>query len=259
VAVRGPDAAGFLDRMLSNEIEGLAVGGSCEAMLLTPKARVIALLVVYRRTDDDFLLLTDAGLDAIVAQTLLRARFAAKVEVETEEHSSYVLLDAADEDAGGAIVIESHEFGPGREVVGAAPPAALYKLSSEEAEVRRIAAGMPRFGREIDDRVLPAEAGLVERTVSFDKGCYPGQEPIARLHYRGHTNRGLRVLRLETDVAPAFDAEVSYEDKVVGRVTSAAVRDGEVVALAYVRNEVPADAIVEVDGLRASMIEPSRP
>ena len=245
--------------MLSNEIEGLAVGGSCEAMLLTPKARVIALLVVYRRTDDDFLLLTDAGLDAIVAQTLLRARFAAKVEVETEEHSSYVLLDAADEDAGGAIVIESHEFGPGREVVGAAPLAALHELSSEEAEVRRIAAGMPRFGREIDDRVLPAEAGLVERTVSFDKGCYPGQEPIARLHYRGHTNRGLRVLRLETDVAPAFDAEVSYEDKVVGRVTSAAVRDGEVVALAYVRNEVPADAIVEVDGLRASMIEPSRP
>ena len=70
-------------------------------------------------------------------------------------------------------------------------------VSPEELERLRIQAGTPAWGKEIDDRVLPAEAGLTERAVSFTKGCYPGQEPIARLHYRGHANRGLRVLALD--------------------------------------------------------------
>ena len=96
--------------------------------------------------------------------------------------------------------------------------------------------------------MLPAEAGLEERAISFTKGCYPGQEPIARLHYRGHANRGLRVLEIEGRVLPAFDSEVAYDGKAVGRVTSAVSEDGHVVALAYVRREVPADAGVIVDG-----------
>ena len=79
---------------------------------------------------------------------------------------------------------------------------------------RPVRAGTPRVGLEIDDRVLPAEAGLTERAVSFTKGCYPGQEPIARLHYRGHANRGLRVLRLDTDEPPVYDAELVLDGKV---------------------------------------------
>ena len=124
-------------------------------------------------------------------------------------------------------------------------------LAPEELERRRIEAGVPRWGREIDDRILPAEAGLTETHVSFEKGCYPGQEPVARLHYRGHANRGLRVLAVDGDVAP--DDEVRYEDKVVGRITSAA--DG--VALAYVRAEVPADA--ELRTSAATLSAPPRP
>ncbi|MDE3026577.1 MAG: tRNA-modifying protein YgfZ, partial [Acidobacteriota bacterium] len=96
-------------------------------------------------------------------------------------------------------------------------------LSDDELELRRIEAGVPRWGRELDDRILPAEAGLDATHVSFTKGCYPGQEPIARLHYRGHVNRTLRVVELDDGVA-------------VERVTSTATRpDGSVVALAYVR------------------------
>ncbi len=103
---------------------------------------------------------------------------------------------------------------------------------------------MPAWGKEIDDRVLPAEAGLTERAVSFTKGCYPGQEPIARLHYRGHANRGLRVLELTK--LPVPDTELIYEGKAVGRITSAA-RDGDrVVALAYVRREVPQGAELDL-------------
>ena len=96
-------------------------------------------------------------------------------------------------------------------------------MSPEELELRRIEAGVPRWGYELDDRVLPAEAGLDATHVSFSKGCYPGQEPIARLHYRGHVNRTLRVVELDDGTA-------------VERVTSQARRpDGTVVALAYVR------------------------
>jgi folate-binding protein YgfZ len=118
-------------------------------------------------------------------------------------------------------------------------------LPAEELERRRIEARVPRWGRELDDRVLPAEAGLDSTHISFSKGCYPGQEPVARLHYRGHPNRGLRVLELP-DV-PAYDAELVHDGKVVGRVTSATRRpDGSVVALAYVRVEVPEEAHLEL-------------
>ena len=86
---------------------------------------------------------------------------------------------------------------------------------------------------------LPAEAGLDRRAVDFEKGCYPGQEPIARQHYRGRVNRTLRVLEIEGEELPEYDAELTFEDKAVGRVTSAAVDGGNVVALAYVRVEVP--------------------
>ena len=73
--------------------------------------------------------------------------------------------------------------------------------------------------------MLPAEAGLEERAISFTKGCYPGQEPVARLHYRGHPNRGLRVLALEGDDLPAYDAELTLDGKAVGRITSAVADD----------------------------------
>src|SRR5215208_519449 len=216
VRVQGPDAEDFLQRMLSNDV-ALEEGASCEALLLTPKARVIAPMRVWRRTHDDFLLLTEPDLGDVVRTQLLRARFAARCEIEPEEHTSLLVFGRSDG-------IANDEYGaPAVEVLDTdAEPT----LSDDELERMRIEAGTPRFGREIDDRVLPAEAGLVERAVSFTKGCYPGQEPIARLHHRGHANRGLRVLRIETDSPLPPDAEVRLGDKVVGRVTSSARANG---------------------------------
>ena len=104
-----------------------------------------------------------------------------------------------------------------------------------------IEAGTPAWGTEIDDRVLPAEAGLTERAVSFTKGCYPGQEPIARLQHRGKVNRRLRLLEIDS---ASSGEEITYEGKAVGRVTSAI--PGR--ALAYVRTEVPEDAELDVAG-----------
>ena len=200
------------------------------------------LRLIWRRTADDFLLLTEPELGDVVRGHLMRMRLRAHVEIEAEEHTSHVVFGAVD----GA---PTDEYGvPAVEVLDTelAPT-----VGEDELELLRIRACTPRWGRELDERVLPAEAGLDERAISFTKGCYPGQEPIARLHYRGHANRGLRVLEIEGPEAPAYDAEVLHDDKVVGRVTSAVPEDGHVVALAYVRREVPDDVIVVVDGRSA--------
>jgi folate-binding protein YgfZ len=230
VALRGPDAKDFLQRMVSNDVE-LA---PCPALLLTPKARVIAPLVVVDRGEGDYLLLTEPGLGEVVRSTLLRARFAAKVEIEPEEHTSVVVF-------GEAEGIPNDEYGlPAVELLDAEPP--HEPADDEELERLRIAARRPRWGAEIDDRILPAEAGLTDTHVSFTKGCYPGQEPIARLHHRGKVNRELRVLEVEG--RPARDAEIRHGEKVVGRITSSVPG----LALAYVRTDVPADAALEVAG-----------
>jgi tRNA-modifying protein YgfZ len=237
--VAGADAATFLQALVSNDVEALAEGESCEALLLTPKARVIAPLVVLRRSAEDFLVLTEPELGERVRAQLVRFRLRSKVEIEPEQHQSVVVLGQTE---GG---IPNRDYGvPAVELLDEGH--AGREASEEELEVLRIRARTPRMGHEIDDRVLPAETGLVERAVSFTKGCYPGQEPVVRLHHRGHANRGLRVLELDGDV-PEYDAEVRHGDRLVGRVTSAAHDGDRVVALAYVRVEVPLEAELAVD------------
>jgi folate-binding protein YgfZ len=233
VRVQGPDAVDYLNRMLSNDVPD---GGSVDALLLTPKAKVIAPVLVWRRGADDVLLLTEPELGEVLRTQLTRMRFAAKCEIEAEEHTSTIVFD-------GGEGIPNHDYGVAAvEVLDASIDA------DDEAvlEPLRIEAATPRFGREIDDRVLPAEAGLDERAISFTKGCYPGQEPIARLRFRGHANRTLRVLDVES-AEPG--AEVRHGDRVVGRVTSAVPG----VALAYVRTDVPDDAELDVAGAAARL------
>lgn len=241
VRVKGSDALDFLQRMLSNDVSQ----ESCEALLLTAKARVIAPLVVWRCGEDDFLLLTEPELGDVVRAQLTRMRLRANVEIALEEHTSVVVL-------GGVDGIPNRDYGvPAVEVLDADLEPTI---SDAELELTRIRAGTPRWGREIDDRILPAEAGLDERAISFTKGCYPGQEPIARLRHRGRANRGLRLLEIGDGDVPAYDAELVYEGKAVGRVTSAA-RDGDrIVALAFVRREVPKDADLSVGGSRARQL-----
>src|SRR3954471_7141668 len=232
VGVRGPDAVDFMQRMLSNDVEQEAE--VFPALLLTAKGRIVAPLRVWRRATDDFLLLTEPELGDVVRSTLLRARFAAKSEVEREEHTSVLVFGVADGLPGerpGTVEVLDGDF--------------ETTLDDEELERARIETRVPAWGKELDESILPAEAGLDRTHISFTKGCFPGQEPIARLHYRGHANRELRVL----DVAGARPGdEVRFGEKVVGRVTSAV----EDLALAYVRTEVPDGAEVDVAGRSAT-------
>ena len=244
IGVAGPDAASYLERMLSNEVEALELLGSCEALLLTPKARVIATVTVWRRGHDDFLLLTEPELADRLRAELVRYRFASKAVIDVEEHSSTLVLGA---DAPDGAVPNTDYGVPAYEAIDSGAPDGAEVISADELEGLRIRAATPRMGMEIDDRVLPAEAGLTERAVSFTKGCYPGQEPVARLHYRGHVNRRLRVLAVDGEVEPGV--EITYEGKIVGRITSAV--DGH--ALAYVRTEVPEDAQLSVGDVSARL------
>ncbi len=223
VRVSGPDAEDFLQRMVSNDV---SVSERCDALLLTPKARIVAPLRIVRRRPDDFLVLTEPELGELVVAQLRRARFAASVEIEPEQHESWLVLG-------------------GDEVLGERP--AGDEASEEELERWRIESGIPRWGYELDDSILPAEAGLDETHISFSKGCYPGQEPIARQHYRGKVNRRLRVLDISGDAAPGD--ELVLGERTVGRITSAA--NG--VALGYVRVEVPDDAVLAAGAGHAKM------
>jgi tRNA-modifying protein YgfZ len=240
VRVAGPEAAEFLERMLSNEVVSLEPGREARpALLLTPKSRIVAPLRVVREEPDSFLLITEAELVEAVASTLLRARFAARCEIQVEPYRGYLHFGGdpgegvANRDYG---VAAWESWGP--EEREAADPS--------ELEALRVEAGTPAWGKELDETVLPAEAGLDETHVSFTKGCYPGQEPIARLHYRGHPNRRLRVLEV-ADAKPRD--EIVDEGKTVGRVTSSV--PGR--ALGYVRREVPDDATLLIGGIEARL------
>jgi folate-binding protein YgfZ len=241
VRVQGPGAVEFLNRMLSKDVPE---EGSVDALLLTPKARVIAPLLVWRRGQDDVLLLTEPTLGEVVRTQLTRARFASRCEIEAEEHVSTIVL-------GDGEGIPNRDYG--RPAVELLDADVEPTLGEEELERLRIEAGTPLYGREIDDRVLPAEAGLDERAISFSKGCYPGQEPVARQHFRGKVNRRLRILDVEGDGDAEPETPVVHEGKDVGRVTSSVAG----VALAYVRVAVPEDAVLDVGGRTARLRNPA--
>jgi folate-binding protein YgfZ len=218
--------------MLSNDVTD---GDVFDALLLTAKARLIAPLRVWRRESDDFLLLTEPQLGGAVRTSLLRAKFAAKCEIELEEHTSTLVFGGAGGLPGelpGTVEVLDAEVAP--------------TLDDAELERARIEAHIPAWGKELDETILPAEAGLDETHISFTKGCYPGQEPIARLHYRGHVNRRLRALDVES---AELGDEIRHGEKVVGRVTSAVPG----IALGYIRVEVPNDADLDVAGQKARL------
>jgi folate-binding protein YgfZ len=238
VRVVGQDAADFLERMLSNDVQPLGEGEARQALLLTPKGRIIAPLRVVRESGDAFLLITESRLAEAVSTALMRARFAAKCEISVVPLRGYLHLN----DPGSGVRVEDY----GVEAWETWEEAERDAVAADELESLRIDAGTPVWGKELDETVLPAEARLEETHISFTKGCYPGQEPIARLHHRGHPNRLLR--RLEVESASPGD-EITHEGKAVGRVTSAV--PGK--ALGYVRREVPEDATLLIGGQEARL------
>jgi tRNA-modifying protein YgfZ len=220
--VSGPDAITYLQGQLSQDVAGLAVGASAPSFLLEPTGKVTAWLQVRRDGPDSVTLAVDAGYGPAAAERLVRFRLRTKVEIEAVEGDDPIV--------------------------------------AELPEPERIAAGIPRMGAELIPGVtIPAEAGqaIIDRSVSFTKGCYTGQELVARIDSRGgNVPRQLRGLILDPaigpDGAPPPEAEIVVDGSVVGRVTSIAwsPERARVVALGSVARAVepPAEATVRHPG-----------
>jgi folate-binding protein YgfZ len=272
LAVSGPDGAAFLDALLSNDIAGLSPGHGAEATLLTPKGRMLAEVRVLRTSDELLLDCERPGLQALF-DALSQFRIGYRTDLHkrtlecallslvgpvsdsavqqrppTEEHAHVASLlagvpvRAIRTRLGIDILCEA---GAHERVRGALEDAGAVAISEATYECVRIEHGIARFGVEIDETTMPQEAGIHERAVSYSKGCYIGQETVARLYWKGKPNRHLRGLRLSTIVDPGVALRQGELD--VGVIASVALspRLGPI-GLALARREAEPGALLSV-------------
>jgi folate-binding protein YgfZ len=254
--VEGPDAASFLQGLLSNDVEGLAPGAACAALILDAKGHVRADVRVHADGDGAFTLVLRPGLADEVAATLERYHFSEDLEILGPEPTDLVTLTGAAGMPPGLTAVAVPGSLPGAvDLVVDDAAAALASLGVEEAppealELARIAAGVPVVGVDTGAATLVQEAGLQEEAVSFSKGCYLGQETVARIAFRGHVNRSLRGLALGAPAA--VGAALTRDGREVGRLTSTGVApDLGPIGLAVIRAEVAIGSSVDVEGSEA--------
>lgn len=259
VLVEGPDAASFLQGQCSQDVFALPAGASADALLLSPQGKLQALVRISRLNDEGFVVDVDSGYAQTVVARLLQFRLRVKVEV-TELPWRCVSVRGPDAaglvggvgDGTAVVAPVSWNGVVGADLVGSAPlaPAGVPVVGSDAWQAVRVEAGIPVMGAELDERTIAAEAGLVERAVSFTKGCYTGQELVARLDARGNrvARRLLGVVVDDGDGAPSAGDVLVVGDREVGRLTSVAWSPtlGRPVALAYVHRTLQAPAPVSV-------------
>ena len=284
LALSGAEAAAFLDSLLSNDIAGVPVGGGVDATLLTHRGRMLAEVRVLR-SEEEFELDTErVSLQALFdSLNQYRIGYRAELHKRTLQRGLLSLIGPGTEavlapqlpgpgehdhvgaqiaggrvrlirtDLGIDVLCASEDLAAVRAALVAAGAVAIDEAA---AEAVRIEHGRPRFGIEIDEGTMPQEAGIHERAVSYSKGCYVGQETVARLYWKGKPNRHLRGLRLSEPVAPG--AALLLADREVGRIGSFASspRLGPI-ALALLRREAEPGSHLEVAGsaARATVVE----
>jgi tRNA-modifying protein YgfZ len=284
LTIRGSEAAEYLQGQLTNDVEALEPGEGCYAALLDRKGHLQADMRVLRPAEaPDLWIDTEAQAAGVAKRHLETYKIGRDVEVDDvgSDRSILSLIGPATGAVAGTPSLPLHACEAttvlgveciavgsedGTDLLCAAEDrdrlsAALLEagaggVDAEAAEILRIEAGRPRFGAEMSDETMPAEAGIVERAVSFTKGCYIGQEPVARLHHMGRPNRHLRGLRLSAPIAA--DAALTLGGKEVGRVGSACVSPAHgPIALAIVRREAElgAELLAGEDGVTAQVVD----
>jgi folate-binding protein YgfZ len=256
VMVSGPDAQTYLQGQLSQDVAALAVGASAWTFLLQPTGKVDVLARVTRRADDAFLLDTDGGYGAALGERLRRFLLRTKATVEPLGWRAIAVRNPAPTlvTTSSALVLNADWHGQrGFDLLGETvePPLLATRIERPAYERLRVEAGWPAMGSELTAETIPAEAGVVAEAASFTKGCYTGQELVARIDSRGgHVPHLLRHVRLARPAKPGDAVEV--DGKAVGHLTSVA---GDL-ALAYVGRavELPAPSslgtIEEIPGAR---------
>lgn len=293
VIVTGPDALRFLQDLVSQDIAELGDGEGVHALLLQPQGKLDVDLRLLRVTGEEFRLDCEVGMGEHLAASLQRFCIRVKVQIEDRTGAEGCVMLRGPETVGhvetifGVVIPETQHHqvlaDNGLRVVRAnwpgpeSPLMGVDLLGSHDAlttawkalrasgvrpagldayETARISAGVPRQGRDIDERTIPQEAFLDRDAVSFTKGCFLGQELVCRIDTRGHVNRYLRLLRLDTAadtdaaVRATVGAEIVADGKIVGQVTSMArisTAPRGFVALGYVRREVQPPTEVTVN------------
>ncbi len=283
--VRGRDGAEFLQGQLTNDVEALEPEAGCYSALLDRKGRVQADMRVLRLDTGDLWLDTESEATATVQRHLLMYSVGREAEIEDVSGDWSILSvigpGAAEAAGTGPLGPEYAQRRYGREGVEILAVATdlgvdlfvrvdqadelrsllagseAVEVSEAAAEILRVESGRPRFGREMTTATIPQEAGIDGRAVSFTKGCYIGQETVARLHYKGRPNRHLRGLRLD---APVADGDtIMLGAREVGRVGTAVLSPAHgPIALAVIRREAEPGARVDVGGqsVGADVVEP---
>ena len=276
LALTGGEAAAFLQGQVTNDIESLLPGQGCYAAFLTHKGKMLGDLRVLN-TGEELLLDTERGTLQELFNMIRRFKLGRDVELlkRTVESGLLSLIgpDARAIAGAGDLAPEEHANAQGNvaghpvvlvatdvgvdvlcaaeatvEVRAALEAAGAIPVGEPAAEILRVERGRPRYGVDLDESVIPQEAGLNERAVSFTKGCYVGQETVARLFYRGKPNRRLRGLRLSGPAEPG--AALRLGEKEVGRLASVVTSPVHgPIALAIVRRDAaPGDTVAVGDG-----------
>ena len=285
LALTGTERKAFLAGQVTNDIEGLTPGTGCYAAFLTHKGKMLGDLRVLDVEDGNGVpeLLLDTDRSTLQALFDLVRRFKIGYDVElhkrTVQRGLLSLVGPGARAIGGAeaVPVEEHAHRPGEiaghpvrliatdvgidvlceadataDVRAALVAAGATPVSEDAAEILRVESGRPRYGVDVDDSTIPQEAGLNDRAVSFTKGCYVGQETVARLFYRGKPNRHLRGLMLSEPVDPG--AELRLGERVVGTLTSSLVSPTfGPIGLALVRREATVRDTLEVAGGAATV------
>jgi tRNA-modifying protein YgfZ len=281
--VRGAEAADYLQGQLTNDVEALAPGEGCYAALLDRKGHMQADMRVLRLGAGEIWIDTEPVALETTRRHLQTYKIGRDVDLEdvTETRTILSLIGPRSAELAGSPALPPHASAeitiagaeclavgtaPGIDLIAASADAERVRtelsgagavgVGEEAAEILRIEAGVPRFGAEMDTGTMPAEAGIVEAAVSFGKGCYIGQETVARLHYKGRPNRHLRGLRLSAPIAPG--APLRQGEKEVGRVGSSCVSPAfGPIALAVLRREAePGDELdAGEDGVTARVVD----
>jgi folate-binding protein YgfZ len=283
LAVSGPDAAEFLQGQLTNDVEALAPGEGHYGALLDRKGHIQADMRVLRLAPEELWIDTEPGALEALKSHLEMYKIGRDVEIGdlTAERTIVSLIGPRSVEVAGTAALPAYASEEGAVhgvpcvVVGTQDGldliaetadaerlgngltgAGAIEIDPQAAEILRIEAGRPRFGAEMSSATMPAEAGIVEDAVDFEKGCYIGQEPVARLHYRGKPNRRLRGLVLSAPVEAG--SRLLLGEKEVGSVGSACVSPTRgPIALAIVRHEAEpgAELTVGEDEVTAQVVD----
>ena len=258
VVVAGPDATSFLQSLVSQDLDAVAVGGSTHSLLLQPQGKLVVDFYAHRAAADEWWCVCEGGFGETLAAGLKRFKIRVKVDIELRPTRAVALRDAdVPLPTGGVTAIPVEWDGRAAyDILGSADALTALtaqlgvpEVGADDYEEARIEAGVPRLGADVDERTIPQEAGLERTAVSFTKGCFLGQELVCRIDTRGHVNRNLRRLRFPASLPVAVEpgGEVTVDGRAVGTITS---RAGSV-ALAMLRREVEPGTDVDVAGAAA--------